>query len=172
MKTVTVKHPMGREEVVALVETYRGFNIVKYTDGPDCIMVHDPRNETLFVVGLDDSKSSGRRIFNEKDNTVQAAKDYIDHTIEWRASALVRDLRKANEPLFQEFKKYLAKNYREWKEHPTEQDIATIRWFCHQSEKEQLGYLLAFLDQRNGGDRFDRLKDIVVNEFKQAFIPA
>ena len=118
---------MGREEVVALVETYRGFNIVKYVDGGDCIMVHDPRIETLFVVGLDDSKTSGRRIFNEKDNTVEAAKEYIDHTIEWRASALVRELRKVNDPLFQEFKAYLAKNYREWKQHPTPEDIATIR---------------------------------------------
>ena len=90
MSTVTVKHPMGREEVVALVETYRGFNIVKYIDGADCIMVHDPRAETLFVVGLDDSKSSGRRIFNEKDNTVEAAREYIAHVIAWRSSDLVK----------------------------------------------------------------------------------
>lgn len=151
---------------MALKEVYRGFNIVTYLDS-ECIMVHDPRNATLFVVGLDDSKSSGRRIFNEKDNTVEAAKEYIDHTIECRASALVRELRKANEPLFQEFKAYLAKNYREWKQHPTPEDIATIRWFCHQSEQEQLGYLIAFLDQRFATAYFEQMKNEIVKTFQQ-----
>jgi len=80
MKTVTVHHPMGRDQVVELVEEYRGFNIVK--DG-GCLMVHDPKNETLFVLGLDDSKMSGRRVFNEECNTVEEGRRYIDHTIEF-----------------------------------------------------------------------------------------
>lgn len=167
MSTVTVKHPMGREEVVALVETYRGFNIVKYIDGADCIMVHDPKHQTLFVVGLDDSKSSGRRVFHEEHNTVEAARDYIDATIELRTSPLVQRLQKANASMFLDFKAWLANNYRDWKHSPTEQDMATMRWFCFQSEQEQLGYLLAYLDQRNKGDRFDRLKDVVVGEFEK-----
>ncbi len=87
MKTVTVHHPMGREEVVALLESYRGFNIVKYMDGADCIMVHDPKNETLFVVALDDSKSSGKRKFYEELNTVKEAQAHIDYLCERKADA-------------------------------------------------------------------------------------
>lgn len=164
MNTVTVHHP-GREEVVALKETYRGFNIVTYMDSDACIMVHDPKQQTLYVVGLDDSKSSGKRIFREEDNTIEAAKQYIDHVIESRSSALVKQLRKVNEPLFNEFKAYLAANYRDWRSHPTDKDIAGVRWFCHQSEQEQLGYLIAFLDQRNGNTMFNDMRNEVIEGF-------
>ncbi len=80
-QTVTVHHPMGREQVVDLVEVHKNFNIVK--DGV-CIMVHDPKNETLFVVALDDSKTSGRRKFDEEFNTVEAAREHIDWIVKFR----------------------------------------------------------------------------------------
>lgn len=162
MKTVTVHHPL-MDQVVELVETYRGFNIVK--DG-ECLMVHDPRNETLFVLGLDDSKSSGRRIFDEKYNTVEEGRRYIDHTINSRTSPLAKKLQEVNPTMFQDFKAYLAKAYPDWKNHPTEKDIATMRWFCHQTEQEQLGYLISFLDQRHNNSLFAELRENVINEFR------
>ena len=163
MNTVTVHHPLN-DQVVELVETYRGFNIVK---DRGCFMVHDPRNETLFILSLDDSKSSGKRTFDEKCNTVEEGRAYIDYIIEGKTSPLVRALKEANLDMLNEFKAYLAKNYQDWKNHPTEKDIATMRWFCHQSEQEQLGYLIAFLDQRHGNSLFSELKETVINEFRQ-----
>lgn len=41
-------------------------------------MVHDPERDTLFIVSMDDSKSCGHRVFDERHNNVDAAKDYID----------------------------------------------------------------------------------------------
>ncbi|WP_157433318.1 hypothetical protein [Adhaeribacter aquaticus] len=58
-----------------LLESYKGQDIY---DWNTCITVYDPIRDTAFQVALDDSKRSGRRIFNEEGNTVEAARKYID----------------------------------------------------------------------------------------------
>jgi hypothetical protein len=57
-----------------LLEIYKNHKIVE-TDG--VIEVICERN-TRFVIGLDDTKDSGSRKFNEDCNNIKAAKDYID----------------------------------------------------------------------------------------------
>lgn len=81
MKKVTVTYELGDPKDFPLVETYRGFNIVK--DG-ECFMVHDPVAQTLFVVALDDTKNSGKRKFDEDHNTLLGSKVYIDHIARFR----------------------------------------------------------------------------------------
>lgn len=58
------------------IECYGGRNIVSDDNG--VIMVHDPNKDTVFIVCMDDSKSCGRRTFDEKYNNAEAAKGYID----------------------------------------------------------------------------------------------
>jgi len=70
------------------IESYKGRNIVKSDNGT--IMVHDPKGDTLFIVCMDDSKSSGRRTFDEAFNTVQAARDHIDYY--WEPMEFIADL--------------------------------------------------------------------------------
>lgn len=70
---MTTVKAMGRN--MELKEAYKGYNIVCEDS---TIMVHSPKHDTLFIVCMDDSKSSGRRTFDEKFNTVEAARDYID----------------------------------------------------------------------------------------------
>lgn len=74
MDTQTVTY-MGEELV--LIETYKGLNIVKPLDG-DTIMVHNPVQETVFIVCMDDSKSCGYRKFDENYNTIEEARNHID----------------------------------------------------------------------------------------------
>ncbi len=42
----------------------------------EAIMVYDPEKETLFIVGMDDSKQVGHRTFSKA--SVEDAKAYID----------------------------------------------------------------------------------------------
>mgnify|MGYP001245966576 CR=1 FL=1 len=65
--------PVGE---MKFLECHRGQNIVTSNEGT--IMVHDPDKETVFIVCMDDSKSCGYRKFDEKHNTVKAAREYID----------------------------------------------------------------------------------------------
>lgn len=71
MSTTIFSH--GRN--IPLVETYKGRNIL-CEDGT--YMVHDPKADTLFIVCMDDSKSSGRRTFDEKFNNVETSRSHID----------------------------------------------------------------------------------------------
>lgn len=64
---------MGRD--MELKEVHKGYNIVSESG---TIMVHNPKHDTLFIVCMDDSKSSGRRTFDEAFNTVEAARNHID----------------------------------------------------------------------------------------------
>lgn len=61
---------------LTFLQCHRGKNIVTSKEGT--IMVHDPERDTLFIVSMDDSKSCGHRVFDERHNNVDAAKDYID----------------------------------------------------------------------------------------------
>ena len=59
-----------------LIEDYKGKEI-GYQNG-DTVAVYDPDEQTVFIVGLDDSKSGGSRKFVDEANTVEAAREYID----------------------------------------------------------------------------------------------
>ena len=82
MNTTTA---MGRP--MELKEVYKGYNIVS-EDG--VIMAHAPKADTLFIVCMDDSKSSGRRTFDEKYNTVDEARAHIDWL--WEKMEFIADL--------------------------------------------------------------------------------
>ena len=71
MNTTIFSH--GRN--IPLVESYKGYNIVCESG---TFMVHDPKGDTLFIVCMDDSKSSGRRTFDDKFNNVEGARNHID----------------------------------------------------------------------------------------------
>lgn len=64
----------GNEIQVKPLEDYKGKKIVDI-DGQ--IHVYDPKEETVFNVGLEDTGGKGRTI-NEEANTIQKAKEYID----------------------------------------------------------------------------------------------
>jgi hypothetical protein len=72
----------GQEGYVPLIENYKGNQIVKTGDN---FSVWNPKEETLFVVALDDSKSTGGRFINQEANTVEKAREYIDWVTEVRA---------------------------------------------------------------------------------------
>lgn len=86
----------NRKQYLPLLEKYKGYDIVKAGDD---ISVWDKNSETLFRVGLDDSKSSGDRFIDESVNTVENAKKYID----WEES--IKNKTKVD-PLVEEAKKY------------------------------------------------------------------
>lgn len=66
----------GKEGFLPLVENYKGRQIVKTGSGN--IAVWDPKEETLFVVALDDTKASGQRFIDKSADTVENARKYID----------------------------------------------------------------------------------------------
>jgi len=53
----------GRKEYVPFLEKYKGMDIVKTGEN---ISVWDSKNKTLFVVALDDSKTSGKKGYNRR----------------------------------------------------------------------------------------------------------
>lgn len=59
-----------------LLEVYKNHNIFD-VDGSICTTPEDCPDE-LFFVGLDDSKSCGRKVFHEEWNTVKTAREHID----------------------------------------------------------------------------------------------
>jgi ribosome biogenesis protein Nip4 len=58
-----------------LVRVYKKHRIEKHNG---VVQVVSP-NGNRFIVGLDDSKSSGKRRFINKANTITSAKRYIDY---------------------------------------------------------------------------------------------
>ena len=60
---------------MALVKTYKRHRIEKHNG---VIEVVSP-NGNRFIVGMDDSKSSGQRRFVNKANNITSAKKYIDY---------------------------------------------------------------------------------------------
>lgn len=69
----TVKTCSGE---LTFLEHFGGRNIVTSKEGT--IMVHEPKADTLFIVSMDDSKSCGHRVFDEQQNNVEAAREYIN----------------------------------------------------------------------------------------------
>ncbi len=65
---------------VYVLEYYRGYMLVLPEIDADLqqIEVYDPENDTLFIVGLDDSKSRGHRQSIHLDDPIKAAKEYVD----------------------------------------------------------------------------------------------
>ena len=70
---ITLKTTLGRQEEDNVVEEYKGYDIVKHEE--DCFEVVG--DDTRFIVGLDDSKSSGRRIAVPV--KIENARAYIDY---------------------------------------------------------------------------------------------
>jgi hypothetical protein len=64
-----------------VLEEYKSLMIVVPEPNPesDCHIVYNPIKETLFFVGLDDSKRKGHR--ESSSTTIQDAKKYIDWLI-------------------------------------------------------------------------------------------
>jgi len=60
---------------MALIKTYKRHRIEKHNG---IVEVVSP-NHNRFIVGMDDSKSSGQRRFVNKENNITAAKKYIDY---------------------------------------------------------------------------------------------
>lgn len=61
---------------MVLLKIYKKHRIEKTKNG--VIEVVSP-NGSRFVIGLDDSKMSGKRTFNQKNNNITTAKKYIDY---------------------------------------------------------------------------------------------
>lgn len=64
-------------------EEYKGFEIIESESG--MITAYDKTRHTRFVVALDDSKRSGKRVFNDDCNNTTEAKKYIDWVTEIRS---------------------------------------------------------------------------------------
>ena len=64
----------------SLIEVYKNHNIYNWNG---TIAVNDVADgeDYLFLVGLDDSKRTGKKVFDDSKNTVETAKKYID----WKA---------------------------------------------------------------------------------------
>jgi hypothetical protein len=84
------------KQIFKVVQDYNGHVILKDKNGDFVLYDNLPPDEglvSLFWVGLDDSKSSGKRIMHK--TSIQDAKDQIDWMVASRASA---NLEKAPEP--------------------------------------------------------------------------
>ena len=84
------------KQIFKVVQDYNGYVILKDKNGDFVLYDNLPPDEglvSLFWVGLDDSKSSGKRIMHK--TSIQDAKDQIDWMVASRASA---NLEKALEP--------------------------------------------------------------------------
>lgn len=66
------------KEVFRVLEHYKWLAIVVRPEDiqNDVVMVYDPEKDTLFIVGMDDSKQVGYRTFTKA--SVEDAKAYID----------------------------------------------------------------------------------------------
>lgn len=75
--TITVPIKIdGREMDAKYLDEHKGQKIVEI-DGD--VYTYDPKNEILFKVALDDSKTGGNvKKVNQEANNIQSAKDYID----------------------------------------------------------------------------------------------
>lgn len=78
-------------------------------------------------------------------------------------SKLVETLKRVNNEFFEEFKNYLRHVHPLWKDKVENPD--EVRWFCCQSEQEQLGYLAHFITEATGRGLFQTVKQIVIQEF-------
>ena len=58
-----------------LITTYKKHRIEKNNGVYEVVSP----NKNRFIVSLDDSKSSGRRLFIKEDNNIRSAKKYIDY---------------------------------------------------------------------------------------------
>jgi len=79
-----------------IYEVYKGYGIIEQLDGNKTlgngmVVVVNPNHGTRYVVGLDDSKSSGKRIYNEMPfkEAVQEARNYIDYLTDGNGRDLV-----------------------------------------------------------------------------------
>lgn len=73
----------GGNQEVHLIEKYKEHLITDNLESikdpsKSCIQVYNPISKTLFIVALDDSKLSGKRVFADSTNTVKEARLYID----------------------------------------------------------------------------------------------
>lgn len=73
---------MKGENVRRLIKKYKGHEIV---EEEGLIIVH--KDDSDYIVALDDSKSKGPKFINLSNNTVEAAKEYID----WKEKACQKD---------------------------------------------------------------------------------
>ena len=64
------------ETQLKLIEIYKGFQIWN-DNGAICVNEISRVINNLYYVATDDSKMTGRRIFNKGDNTVECAREYI-----------------------------------------------------------------------------------------------
>jgi hypothetical protein len=97
------------KQIFKVVQDYNGHVILKDKNGDFVLYDNLPPDEglvSLFWVGLDDSKSSGKRIMHK--TSIQDAKDQIDWMVASRASANKgdklhkkgKDVLKSKEPMF------------------------------------------------------------------------
>lgn len=68
--------PMDLASGAEILEEYKGNEILQSEEG--VIEVFDKKRKTRFIVGLDDSKDTGERVFVDSANTLKEAKNYID----------------------------------------------------------------------------------------------
>ena len=68
------------QEIFWVLEHYKWMAIVVRPGdvNNEAVMVYDPEKDTLFIVGMDDSKMVGYRTFTKA--SVEDAKAYIDST--------------------------------------------------------------------------------------------
>ncbi len=71
----------GKEINAKYLDEHKGQKIVEI-DGD--VYTYDPKNEVLFKVALDDSKTTGNRTVNPEANNVKSAKEYIDWSTKTR----------------------------------------------------------------------------------------
>ena len=70
---------LGKKGYLPLIENYRGMSIVNSNNN---YSVWNPKNESLFVVALDDSKTTGKREIIQENNNIESARKYIDWILE------------------------------------------------------------------------------------------
>lgn len=92
LRLLDPKHDLGRtdqgDKIIRvmnmhfyILEVYKGFNIVHNVmdESDPVIQVHDPDNDTLYIVALDDTKTKfPHKRMLWKYNTLEAARKYID----------------------------------------------------------------------------------------------
>lgn len=71
---------LGHEYYV--IEEYQGMKIVVPEPESECHMIYDPEHDTIFILGLDDSKRNGYR--ESHSTTVQDGRNYLDWITEVR----------------------------------------------------------------------------------------